>query len=93
AREKREEESLEKDKGVSSDKVVVEYVFLYIEGKAELRKVTTGIQNNTFIQITEGLKAGDEVIVAPYRAVSKTLKNNDDVEKVEKKDLFKKTDE
>ncbi len=93
AREKREEDILEKDKGVSSDKAVVEYVFVYVDGKAELRKVTTGIQNNTFIQITEGLKAGDEVIVAPYRAVSKTLKNNDEVEKVDKKDLFKKEKE
>lgn len=89
AREKREEANLEKDKGVSSEKTVVEYVFLYLDGKAILRKVTTGIQNNTFIQITEGLNAGDEVIVAPYRAVSKTLKNNDEVEKVDKKDLFK----
>ncbi len=93
AREKREEDILEKDKGVSSDKAVVEYVFVYVDGKAELRKVTTGIQNNTFIQITEGLKAGDEVIVAPYRAVSKTLKNNDEVEKVDKEDLFKKEKE
>ncbi len=90
AREKREEASLEKDKGVSSNKAIVEYVFLYVDGKAELTKVTTGIQNNTFIQITDGLTAGDEVIVAPYRAVSKTLKNNDNVEKVDKKDLFKK---
>ena len=93
AREKREEDILEKDKGVSSDKTVVEYVFVYVDGKAKLRKVTTGIQNNTFIQITEGLKAGDEVIVAPYRAVSKTLKNNDEVEKVDKEDLFKKDKE
>jgi HlyD family secretion protein len=93
AREKREEASLEKDKGVSNDKVIVEYVFLYVDGKAELKKVTTGIQNNTFIQITDGLNVGDEVIVAPYRAVSKTLKNNDEVEKVDKKDLFKKSDD
>ncbi len=88
AREIHEEESLQKDKGVTQDKTVVEYVFLYKDGKAIMRKVTTGIQNNTFIQITNGLKEGDEVIVAPYRAVSKTLKNKDEVEKVDKKDLF-----
>ena len=41
------------------------------------------------IQMTSGLEAGEEVIIAPYRAVSKTLKNNDEVEKVDKEDLFK----
>jgi len=88
ARERREEESVEKDKGVENDKEIVEYVFILQDEKAKLVKVSTGIQDNTFIQITEGLSVGDEVIVAPYRAVSKTLKNNDDVEKVDKKDLF-----
>ncbi len=89
AKEKREAERLKKDKGVEtgSDKTD-EYVFLYKDGKAKLQLVKTGIQDNTYIQITEGLKPGDEVIVAPYRAVSKTLKNNDDVEKVDKEDLF-----
>ncbi len=89
ASEKREEERVEKDKGVSEDAEVIEYVFLYKDEKAHLVPVQTGIQNNTFIQITDGLSEGDEVIVAPYRAVSKTLKNNAKVEKVDKKDLFK----
>jgi len=89
AREKREAEKLQKDKGITEDNIVVEYVFVYKDDKAILTKVSTGIQNNTYIQITEGLKVGDEVIVAPYRAVSKTLKNNNNVEKVDKKDLFK----
>lgn len=88
AREKREEERVEKDKGVEEDKEVIEYVFLYKDEKAVLTKVKTGIQDNTIIEITEGLSEGDEVIVAPYRAVSKALKNNDEVEKVDKKDLF-----
>jgi HlyD family secretion protein len=87
--EKREEERVAKDKGVAADEEVVEYVFLFKDDKAILVPVSTGIQDNTYIQITEGLSTGDEVIVAPYRAVSKTLKNNAKVEKVDKKDLFK----
>ena len=63
-------------------------IIVVVAEKAKLVKVSTGIQDNTFIEITEGLSVGDEVIVAPYRAVSKTLKNNDEVEKVDKKDLF-----
>ncbi len=65
-----------------------EYVFVYEKGIAKLQKVTTGIQNNTYIQIKSGLKAGQEIITAPYLAVSKTLKNNDKVTAVPIKELF-----
>lgn len=65
-----------------------EYVFLYEDGMAKLQKVTTSIQDNMYIEITDGLTEGAEVIVAPYRAVTKTLKNGDKVEKVEKDKLF-----
>ena len=76
------------------DEEVVEYVFVYNkeEGIAKLQKVVTGIQNSSFIQILEGLKEGDEVIVAPYRAVSKKLKNGDEVKKVPKDELFVSND-
>jgi len=53
-----------------------------------LRKVKTGIQDNQFIQIVEGLKVDDEVIAGPYSAVSKSLKNDEAVEVVSKEDLF-----
>ncbi len=90
AKERREEERVNKNNGITNSKdIVEEYVFIFKDDVAQLKKVTTGIQDNTFIEITDGLQAGDEVIVAPYRAVSKTLKNRDKVEKVDKKDLFK----
>ncbi|MBK6345890.1 MAG: efflux RND transporter periplasmic adaptor subunit [Bacteroidales bacterium] len=69
---------------------VQEYVFVVKDGVARLQKVKTGIQDNTFIQITDGLKAGDEVISGPYRAVSKSLKDGDKIKVVEKEELFKK---
>ena len=68
--------------------VAQEYVFLYDNGIAKMVKVKTGIQDNTYIQITEGLKEGQEVITAPYRAVSKKLKDGDKVKKVDVKDLY-----
>lgn len=71
--------------------VAQEYVFLYDNGVAKMLKVKTGIQDNTYIQIVEGLKEGQEIITAPYRAVSKKLKEGDKVKKVEAKDLY--TDE
>lgn len=92
ARERREEEKVgDGDKEKKTDDVM-EYVFLVKDDQAILTEVKTGIQDNTFIQITEGVEDGDEVITAPYRAVSKTLKNRDLVEKVKKEELFKNDD-
>lgn len=65
-----------------------EYIFLYDNGVARLQKVKTGIQDNTYIQILEGLESGQEVITAPFRAITKMLKNGDKVTKVDKSELF-----
>ena len=51
-------------------------------------QVTTGIQNDTYIQILTGLKGGEEVVSAPYAAISKTLADGTVVEKVDKAKLF-----
>jgi HlyD family secretion protein len=67
---------------------VKEYVFVVEEKKAKMVEVKTGIQDNTYIQVTGGLEEGQEVITAPYRAISKRLKNGDDVKVVDKKDLY-----
>ena len=75
---------------VDEDKESLEVVFLFKDGKAEMQTVKTGIQDNMYIEIVEGLEDEQEIIVGPYRAVSKKLKNGDDVKKVDKKDLFKK---
>lgn len=91
-KEKKMIDSQDKEKNIipQEKEELVEYVFLYNDGKAKMQKVKTGIQNDMYIQIVEGLKEGDEVITGPYRAVSKKLKNGDEVIKVDKKDLFKK---
>jgi len=93
APQKVETEQAEQDNSNTKKKmeVVQEYVFLYDKGVAKMLKVKTGIQDNTYIEIKEGLKEGQEVITAPYRAVSKKLKDGDKVTKVEAKDLY--TDE
>ncbi len=93
SREKREEKmGKEEDQLTEEEEEVHEYVFIYNEGVAKLTQVKTGVQDNTYIEITEGLKAGDKIITAPYRAVSKTLKKGDSVEEVKKEDLFKSED-
>ncbi|MCX6277061.1 MAG: efflux RND transporter periplasmic adaptor subunit [Bacteroidetes bacterium] len=72
---------------------IQECVFLLSDGTAKKMDVKTGIQDNTYIQIVSGLKPGDEIITAPYSAVSKILKDGDKVKKVDKKDLFTKEKE
>jgi HlyD family secretion protein len=86
AREKREDKKSNADE---TDKTQ-EYVFVVDGETAKLTAVKTGVQDNMYIQILEGLEEGDQVIVAPYRAVSKGLKNGDAVTIVDKKKLFVK---
>jgi HlyD family secretion protein len=65
-----------------------EYVFVYSGGLVKQVQVTTGIQNDSYIQIKSGLKGGEEVVAGPYSAISKTLADKAEVEKVDKSKLF-----
>jgi len=67
---------------------VKEYVFVYKAGKVKQVLVTTGIQDDTNIQILSGLKAGDEVVSAPFAAITKVLNDGMVVQKVDKGKLF-----
>jgi HlyD family secretion protein len=56
-----------------------ECVFVKVDGKAKIRVIKTGIQDDTNIEVTQGLKKGDIVITGPYTTVTKDLKPNDKV--------------
>jgi len=62
------------------------------ENKVSPVKVSTGIQDINYIEITSGLKGGEEVVTGPYDVVSKTLKKDTKVKVVDKKELFEKKD-
>jgi len=66
-----------------------EVVFRVKEGRAMKTRVKTGIQDSNNIEILEGLQSGDEVVVAPYNTISKTLKDSMQVKVVTEKELFK----
>jgi len=73
------------------------------EGKDELREIVftvkgdttssvpvgTGIQDNQYIEIKQGLDTTERVITAPYSAISRRLKNGDNVNIVKKNKLYK----
>jgi HlyD family secretion protein len=74
--------------GESANDEPIVVVFVAKDGKAILKPVKTGIQDNTYIQVTEGLDPEDEVVIAPYSAISRQLKNDMNIEVVPEKDLF-----
>lgn len=58
------------------------------DSKVKKQIVKTGIQDINYIEITDGLKEGDDVVTGPYDVVSKTLKQGDKVKVVPKNQLF-----
>lgn len=50
-------------------------IFLKKGGKAQLVRVTTGISDDTFMEIKNGIQPGDEVISGSYSAISRKLKD------------------
>lgn len=52
------------------------------------RDVKTGIQDNVNIEILDGLKEGEDVIVQPFTAISKKLSDSTLIEVVDKEALF-----
>ena len=78
------------DAAVSIDDLDVIVFLVDKEGNVSRRSVKTSIQDINYIEITEGLKEGEEVVTGPYELVSKTLKEKDKVKVVEKNELFDK---
>jgi HlyD family secretion protein len=80
---------------IQNDDSIRQVVFVYntTEKKVMLRDVQTGIQDNKFIQIINGLKANEEVVVAPYGAIARLLKDNTSVKSVPKDKLFEDKEE
>ena len=56
-----------------------ECVFLKVGDKAKIRIIKTGIQDDTNIEVTSGLKKGDVVIIGPYTTVTKELNSGDKI--------------
>jgi HlyD family secretion protein len=78
----------EPQKVTGSDNPINEIVFINDNGIAKMRIVKSGIHDNNYIEIKEGLKQGDEVITDPYQAVSKKLKDGDKIKVVPQSQLF-----
>jgi HlyD family secretion protein len=67
----RQEKAIQREEHEKMAKVV----FLKKGGKAQSVKVTTGISDDTFMEIKTGVQPGDEVISGSYSAISRKLKD------------------
>jgi len=86
------QENTDKQKSKLTDKKVKQYVYAYDAKTKKVKKteVTTGIQNDQFIIVKSGVKAGNEIVTGPYSAIQNKLKDGMIVEKTSKDQLFNK---
>ena len=62
-----------------------EVVFVKNGDKANIVEVKTGIQDDEYIEVKKGLSEGQEIVTAPYAAISRKLKDGSEIRKKEKK--------
>jgi HlyD family secretion protein len=68
----------EKNAAPKSDKKY-ECVFVKAGDKVKLKIITTGIQDDTYIEVLSGLKKGEVIVTGPYTLVTKELNPGDKV--------------
>jgi HlyD family secretion protein len=72
-------DSLSQEEAPSGDSEVETVVFARQGDKAQRRRVVTGIQDDTYIEIKEGLQEGVEIVSGPYNAVSNALRDGETI--------------
>ena len=72
----------------SGEDLIKEVIFATVDGADTVKmiEVKTGIQDDTYIQVTAGLEGSEEIVVGPYSAVSKKLESGKGITKKEDKD-------
>lgn len=81
-------DSVKRSLGINESR---EHVFVVNkENIVEAREITTGIQDLHYIEVISGLQAGDQVVTAPFNAISKTLKNGKLIKREEREKIEKR---
>ena len=72
----------------SGEDLIKEVIFATVDGADTVKmiEVKTGIQDDTYIQVTAGLEGSEEIVVGPYSAVSKKLESGKGITKKKDKD-------
>jgi HlyD family secretion protein len=72
------DDDAKKKKKIKDDKPQ-EVVYKIVDGIAREIPVVTGISDDSYIYIREGLKEGEQVVIGPYSTLTKTLKDSMEV--------------
>lgn len=83
------EQTYDEEESNFDDEELKQVVFVVNENITLSKEVETGIQDNNYIEILSGITEEDEVVIAPYSAISKKLNDSSLVEVVTKEELFK----
>jgi HlyD family secretion protein len=87
--DKKTQESETEEPAITNVDDLEEVVFVLQKDQTVKRvKVKSAIQDLNNIEIVDGLKEGEEVVVGPYSTVSKLLRNGMKVKVVKKEELF-----
>jgi len=65
---------------------LLEVVFVHEADTVAMKEVVSGIQNDEYIHIVSGLEEGEAIVSGPYSAISKKLKDGEQVRIKEKKE-------
>lgn len=76
----------ERDKSDGTDDDLMEVVFVVKGDTVAMSEVTTGIQDDEYIEVSQGLEEGETIVAGPYSAVAKKLEEGDHVHKKEEED-------
>jgi HlyD family secretion protein len=68
---------------------MMEVLFSADKGVVSLRKIKSGIQDKNYIEILSGISENESIVIAPYNAISKKLKDGEKVQIVPKDELFR----
>lgn len=71
----REDETKKDSVQTKEERKPFEVVFVSEADTARMTKVQTGIQDNEYIQILDGVKEGDNIVTGPYSTVSRKINN------------------
>lgn len=66
---------------IKKDPLMVVFTLNEQSNQAQIRVVKTGVQDDSYIHIIEGLNEGEEVITGPYEILSKTLNPGSKIKK------------
>jgi len=69
------------NQSVSTEPLMVVFVMNESGNSVQIRPVKTGVQDDSYIHVLEGIKEGEEIVTGPYELLSKQLNPGDKVKK------------